>query len=107
RSVIYDVSNAPNVAATPNITYAYDGQGILYSKGKLTSVSVAGASFSSTYSYDEFDALARVKRSTQTTDGHPYTFSYGSNLAGSLTSETYPSGRVVTTSYDTAERVSN
>jgi YD repeat-containing protein len=38
-----------------------------------------------------------VTRSSQQMDGQTYAFSYTYNLAGGLTSETYPSGRVVTT----------
>jgi YD repeat-containing protein len=36
------------------------------------------------------------------TAGQSYNFSYTYNLAGALTSETYPSGRVVTSRYDGA-----
>ncbi len=36
--------------------------------------------------------------------GQTYSFRYSYNLAGALTSETYPSGRVITNSYDGANR---
>jgi hypothetical protein len=36
--------------------------------------------------------------------GQTYTFSYGYDLAGDLKTETYPSGRVLNTSYDQAQR---
>jgi YD repeat-containing protein len=36
--------------------------------------------------------------------GKTHNFSYGYNLAGALTSETYPSGRVATTTYDQGNR---
>ena len=42
----------------------------------------------------------------QTTDGLVYPFHYNYNLAGGVTSLTLPSGRVVTTSYDSARRPS-
>jgi len=58
-------------------------------------------------SYLNYDALGRVAQSSQTTAGQAYSFSYGYDLMGSLTSETYPSGRVITTQYDAAERVSS
>jgi RHS repeat-associated protein len=45
-----------------------------------------------------------VLASNQVTAGQTYSFGYGYNLAGALTSETYPSGRVVTTVYDGANR---
>ena len=48
-----------------------------YSKGRLTSVT----STVSTYGYDEYDALGRVRRSSQVTGGTQYSMSYGYNLA--------------------------
>lgn len=86
---------------TPNVTYTYDASGA-NSKGRLSSV----GSGASTYSYTAYDALGRVKSATQTTDGVPYTMpDYQYNLGGALTSEQYPSGRVVKTVYDAAGRV--
>jgi RHS repeat-associated protein len=86
---------------TPAVNYYYDT--LTNGKGRLTSVS----SSISTTSYGQYDAMGRVKQSTQTIDGQTYTFSnYNYNLAGGLTSETYPSGRVVTTAYDNAGRIS-
>ena len=40
------------------------------------------------------------------TGGKTYNLSYGYDLGGALTSETYPSGRQVATQYDAAGRVS-
>jgi RHS repeat-associated protein len=91
--------------STPAVTYVYDASGVLYSKGRLTQVT----SSVSTYDYLEYDQLGRVKQSKQTTLGgaaQGYTFSnYSYNLAGEMISETYPSGRVVATEYDSAGRV--
>jgi RHS repeat-associated protein len=87
---------------TPTVTYSYDTTGIAYSTGRLTSVS---SSVSAT-SYTEFDAMGRVKQSQQTTADQNYPMSYTYNIAGAMTSETYPSGRVVTTGYDNAGRLS-
>jgi YD repeat-containing protein len=50
--------------------------------------------------------MGRVTGSSQTTDAQTYPMSYGYNLAGAMTSETYPSGRIVTTAYDDAGRLS-
>src|ERR1043165_9356877 len=86
---------------TPNVSYIYDAESVDFSKGRLTEVS----SSASSYSCDEYDAVGRVKTATQTTDGQGYTMSYGYNLAGAITSLSYPSGRVVTTDYDDAARV--
>lgn len=87
---------------TPGVTFSYDSVSVLYSKGRPTSVS---SSVSAT-NYDEYDQMGRLKRSKQTTDGQAYQFSYGYDLAGNLTSQTYPSGRTVSTSFDVAGRVS-
>jgi RHS repeat-associated protein len=70
------------------------------SKGRLTNV---GSSVSS-YSYGEYDALGRIKTCAQTTDGTSYSMSYSYNLAA-MTSQTYPSGRVVASVYDNAGRL--
>jgi len=52
-----------------------------------------------------YDALGRITGSSQTMGtGTPYTFSYGWNLAGALTSETYPSNHTVTMTVDGANR---
>ena len=110
---VYDALNRVNISrsysgeavATPAVTYKYDGTGVtggvVYSKGKLTLVS----STVSAYSYDEYDQIGRVKRCTQTTGGQPYQMSYGYDLAGNMTSETYPSGKVIETEYDAAGRI--
>jgi RHS repeat-associated protein len=88
---------------TPDVTYTYDDSAAANSKGRLTSV---GSSVSS-YSYGAYDALGRVKSSSQSTGGVTYTMpDYRYDLAGNLTSEKYPSGRVVETKYDVAGRVS-
>ena len=87
---------------TPTVTYAYDAPGVDYSRGRLKSVS---SSVSET-KYTEFDPLGRIKASSQLTDGQTYSMSYTYNRAGGLSSQTYPSGRVVTMSYDNAARLS-
>ena len=71
-----------------------------YKAGRLTQVSssVSGTVF-------RYDALGRVQSSMQTTGTNTYPFLYGYEPVG-LTSETYPSGRVVTTAYNDAGRIS-
>jgi len=86
---------------TPAVTYTYDGPGIANAKGRLTSVS----SSVSTYSHNTIDALGRVTNATQSTNGQNYVMSYTYDLAGNMKSQIYPSGRVVTTDYDSAGRV--
>lgn len=85
---------------TPNVTYSYDTA--VNGKGRLSSVS----SSVSTYSYASYDALGRVTASSQIIGGVTYLMpDYRYNLAGELTSEQYPSGRVVKTDYDAAGRM--
>jgi YD repeat-containing protein len=70
------------------------------SKGRLTQ---RWSSASST-TYPVYDAQGRVMDSPQTTGSNPYTFVYGYNLAGAMTSMTCPSGRQVVYTYDQAGR---
>jgi RHS repeat-associated protein len=88
---------------TPTVTYTYDDSTVPLSKGKLTKVS---SSISETR-YTSFDALGRLLSNQQITDGATYPMSYTYNLAGALVSQTYPSGRVVTNTFDTDGQLSN
>jgi hypothetical protein len=63
--------------------------------------SVAPTSYA-TLNYTSFDVMGQVLVSRDTTGGRSYNFSYGYNLAGALTQETYTSGRAMTTAYDSA-----
>ena len=82
--------------STPGVTYSYFG-----AEDFLSSVS----SSSSTYSYSNYDALGRPGAGTQTTNGQAYPFSSVAwTPQGQISSITYPSGRVVTTSFDAAAR---
>jgi RHS repeat-associated protein len=74
---------------------------VVNSKGGVTSVS---SSVSAT-NYMAFDALGRMTAGNQITDGQTYAMSYAYNLAGGLTSMTYPTGRVIKTEYDAAGRM--
>jgi YD repeat-containing protein len=110
----YDALNRPTVKSysdgtTPQVRYAYGdalpsgSTAVSNGFGRLTQT----ANSVSITNILGYDALGRVTASSQTTQGStsPYTFSsYGYNLAGALTSETLPSGRTITTTYDTANR---
>ncbi|HTH06543.1 MAG TPA: RHS repeat-associated core domain-containing protein, partial [Ilumatobacteraceae bacterium] len=92
--------------ATPAVDYVWDELGsttIPFSIGRLMRV----ASSASTTRFDAFDALGRVKASHQTTGTQTYDFGYDYDRAGNLKSETYPSGRIVTFTYDDANRPSS
>ncbi len=97
---------------TPAVFYSYDGQTLPTgapsfapgsSIGRLVSTTYGGASAGN---YQGYDQLGRVNVSYQQTDSQNYGFTnYSYNIASEMTSETYPSGRVVVTDYDTAGRV--
>ncbi|HEV2864838.1 MAG TPA: RHS repeat-associated core domain-containing protein [Pyrinomonadaceae bacterium] len=102
----------------PAVDYFYDSQQLPggapafdrgASAGRLIAVTYGGGALG-TYRGD-YDALGRPRLSRQVTDAgttegvKTYTFSYVYDAAGNLTSETYPSGRVVRTEYDGAGRV--
>jgi RHS repeat-associated protein len=99
---------------TPPVTYCYDGRTwngsfggcngspLTVSKGRLTEV---GSSVSRT-SYD-YNLAGQVAKSIQTTAGHSFTFDYTYTGAFALSTQTYPSGRKVTTQYDYAGRPKN
>ncbi|HYR76178.1 MAG TPA: RHS repeat-associated core domain-containing protein [Pyrinomonadaceae bacterium] len=84
---------------TPAVTYNYDSA--TNGKGRLASAS----SSVSTTNYTAYDALGKVTSINQVTDGQTYSMSYAYNLAGSLSSITYPSGRVILSEYDEARRL--
>ncbi len=86
---------------TPNVTYYYDTAplGIGRLASVYSSVSVTG--------YGSYDSMGRVLTSSQQTNGQAYNLSYQYDLAGELRQETYPSGRVVTTGYNTAGRANS
>jgi RHS repeat-associated protein len=86
---------------TPSVTYTYDN--LTNSKGRLTKI----ANANSTTNYSAFDPLGRVTGSNQVIGGITYPFSYVYNRASAVTSETYPTGRVITTNYDGANRPSS
>jgi len=101
----YSNSNSqPEGVAAPAVTYLWDTVFI----GRLTSASASATanSVASSTQYSIYDAMGRVKQSSQTSNGASYNFSYTYNLAGGLETETYPSNRFVTTCYDAAGRVS-
>jgi YD repeat-containing protein len=89
---------------TPWVSYSYDAGGsAANANGRLTSVQAGNNSYSRTY-----DTMGRVQSSTQSTAGTSYpAMSYGYNLAGGLTSFTFPSDRHQTMVYDTAGRASS
>ena len=109
--------------STPPVKYYYDTQALpsgapAFARGKsvgrLVAVTYGGAA-STTGNYSGgYDELGRPHYSSQVTivtdgAGQPfaqtYAFGYEYNLDGTVSSETYPSGRVVVSEYDGAGRL--
>src|SRR5439155_3383505 len=88
--------------STPPVTIGYDSTAVPNSKGRLTSVTSSISSFT----HDDYDPLGRVKATRQTTGGQQFAVTYTYDLWGNLKSQTYPSGRVVSVTYDAAGRAS-
>ncbi|MGB7922332.1 MAG: RHS repeat-associated core domain-containing protein [Pyrinomonadaceae bacterium] len=94
---------------TPPVAYYYDDEALPLagfdrgtSKGRLVAVTSGSTGEGSYYGYD---ALGRVVRSAQRT-GILYSIEYKYDLAGHLTSERYPTGRIVKSEYDATGRLS-
>lgn len=51
--------------------------------------------------------MGRLVKHRQTIDTQNYNLEYGYNLAGQLTSEKYPSGKIVTNGYDANGRMTS
>jgi RHS repeat-associated protein len=102
---IYQVSYSDG---TPTVTNNYDQASTGYfNKGHLTQASTgAVGSIPATSQVYNFDLMGRVASNTQTVGDQSYSMSYGYNLGGALTSEQYPSGRVVSYAFDDGARLS-
>lgn len=98
---------------TPSVTYTYDQPGsgqTFYNNGRLTEVKTAAATVNGiavpeTRQHYDYDRVGQVVSQKQTVGTATYTLEYGYNVAGELTSEKYPSGRVVSYGLDEAGRM--
>jgi RHS repeat-associated protein len=91
---------------TPTATYTYDqsaclGQPTCYNVGRRTTMTDAGGSENVSY-----DKMGRELTEQRTTNSVTKTTTYSYDLAGDLTTLTYPSGRAITYTYDSAGRPS-
>jgi RHS repeat-associated protein len=103
------------VAASDEVAYFYDSQSLPsgappgfspgYSIGRL--VATVYGTGSSAGDYHGYDAAGRPVLKIQQTGGLNYPVSAIYNLAGAITTETYPSGRTVTYGYDGAGRTNS
>lgn len=115
---IYDginrVSQVTFSDGTPAVTYTYDQQRTgFYNKGALTRVETAEGNPTlrpdtpATATELDYDKMGRVVSHRQSIGTQTYNLSYAYNLAGQLTSETYPSGKTVNYNYDANGRLAN
>lgn len=86
---------------TSGVTYTYDDPAVSFSKGRITALDTAGVS--STFT-DQYDAAGRVRADRQVVGANTFSLAYTYDLAGQLRTQRYPSGRVVTNTYDKAGR---
>lgn len=85
----------------PTVNFNYDAGGAAaFALGRMTSMTDGVGS--ETYTYD---ALGRTTQLSKVISGVTYPIQYGYNLASELLSITYPSGRVVTQTYDPIGRL--
>ena len=108
------VSVSYSDGVTPTVSNFYDtkaftvtgDQRTVFNKGRLAEVRTAALSpLPTTSQFWNNDLSGRVIQSRQTVGTNSYTFKYDYNLGSLLTSETYPSGRVVSYAYDDAARL--
>ncbi|HWX43284.1 MAG TPA: Ig-like domain-containing protein, partial [Blastocatellia bacterium] len=102
-TVSYNISNAPGVASTPNVTYNYDNGSNSSTKGLLLSVNV-GTFYTETYGYDAYDRQSSV---TDSIGGLGYSTGQLLNQAGQVSQLTYPSTRAVPYVHDSLGRLSS
>ncbi|HEX8844615.1 MAG TPA: RHS repeat-associated core domain-containing protein, partial [Pyrinomonadaceae bacterium] len=109
---IYQVSYSDG---TPTVRSYYDQARTGYvNKGRLTTVTTDSIAASgqmpeipATSQVYDYDLMGRVTRQQQAVGSNSYTLSYGYNLGGQLTSQTYPSGRVVNYSFNDSAGLSS
>jgi RHS repeat-associated protein len=98
--ITYNVGTT-GVTATPGVTLTYDqGGSAAYALGRLTSMTDGVGS--ETYTYNNLGEMTQLQK---VISGTTYTTGYAYNLAGELSSITYPSTRVVQQSFDTIGRL--
>lgn len=97
--------------STPDANYYYDSQTLPSGAPSYTHGSANGRLIAITYgggatgTYFGYDSRGQANVQKQVTGSTTYSLSYAYNLAGLLTSETYPNGRVVSYAYDAAARL--
>lgn len=101
HQISYNVGTT-GVPATPTVTYTYGTDATKYDNGRI--LTVTDGAGSETYSYD---LLGRTTQVQEVINGNTYTIGYQYNLAGEVTTLTYPSTRAVNFGYDAIGRVAS
>jgi RHS repeat-associated protein len=104
REVSRSYANDP--AGTPSVERFWDGKGTAATVANALERLTAVKSSVANYTYDVYSPKGQPMQFTETIAGTPFVMSYTYDLAGHLTSETYPSGRVVTYAINPGGRVS-
>ncbi len=86
--------------------YTYDGATADNGVGRLKTETDGAASSGADKTDYTFDAMGRVKTANRTVSSAVYAMGYGYDLAGNLTSLSYPSGRVVEYGYNPSGELS-
>jgi len=108
RTFTYDGINRPTGVTysdgTPSVTYQYDAGGAAaFALDRLTKI-MEGPTNSQTFTYDNFGRITNV---SNVVDSTTYPVQYAYNLAGQLSSITYPTGRAVAQNVDAIGRLSS
>jgi len=102
-SVSYNVSCCTSsVPATTTVSYTYGINSASNNNGRL--IKITDGPGEENYTYDQLGRTTQVLKKMYNVN---YTTSYAFNLAGEVTTMTYPSGRVVKHEYDAIGRVQN
>jgi RHS repeat-associated protein len=104
---IYRLKSKTYSDGTPSAIYSYNpvpNSGAQGSQSFLLAQPSQVSNGIATMTIISADRLARTAASQVVIGGQTYNFAYTYNLTGALTSETYPSGRVIYTCYDNAGR---
>ncbi len=89
-------------AATPTVTYMYGTNSTLNNNGRL--ITMTDGVGEENYSYDLLGRMTQVQKKIYNVT---YTASYAYNLAGEVSTMTYPSGRIVKRNYDPIGRTAS
>jgi RHS repeat-associated protein len=92
--------------STSNLPSGYPSYTVGYPNGRLVGMTYGSSGSALAGTYFGYDKLGRVTEQRQKTGSNTFSLSYTYNHAGLLATETYPTGRVLTHSYDNAGRLS-